>query len=106
MVLLHSSTHTIRLGVLACATSGSDDIFDGINLDTYDRWGSIKMIITHTTAVNTGAKEWCSCSAAERSTKEKVDDTAVRGLPASHPGLGAKTRLGLLLANLYNIAKP
>ncbi len=108
VVLLHSSTHTIRLGVLACATSGADDIFDGIKglLDTYDTWGSIKMIITHTTAVNTGAKEWCSCSAAERSTKEKVDDTAVRGLPASHPRLGAKTRHGLLLANLYSITKP
>ena len=68
--------------------------------------GSIKMIITDTKAVNTGAKEWCSRLAAERRTKEKVDDTAVRGLPASHPGLGAKRRHGLLLGNLYNIAKP
>ena len=57
VVCLSSSTRNlIRLGILTCVSGSSKNIFEKIKhlLDEYNAWSCIKMVITDSTAVNTG----------------------------------------------------
>jgi len=56
VVCFQSPTRCIKLGILKCESGSSMHVFEAIEdlLDQYEAWGSIKMIICDTTAVNTG----------------------------------------------------
>ena len=56
VVCLKSSARTLHLGVFACESGAAEDIFIPLQalLDEYNAWRSVKMIISDTTAVNTG----------------------------------------------------
>jgi len=56
VVCLKNSARSLNLGVLACSSGSAEDIFTPMKalLDEYDAWRSVKMIISDTTAVNTG----------------------------------------------------
>ena len=56
VVCVKNSARTLHLGILACESGSSEDIFIPIQalLDEYNAWRSIKMIISDTTVVNTG----------------------------------------------------
>lgn len=56
VVCLKNSKRTLNLGVLSCKSGSAEDIFSPMKalLNEYDAWKSVKMIISDTTAVNTG----------------------------------------------------
>lgn len=58
VVCLKNSSRVIHLGALACESGSAEDIFIPMQalLDEYNAWRSIKMIISDTTAVNTGRR--------------------------------------------------
>jgi len=57
-VCLQNEQRSIKLGILLCRSGSAGDIFNELKnlLDEFDCWERIKMIITDTTAVNTGKK--------------------------------------------------
>lgn len=59
VVCLKNSERTLNLGILACSSGSAEDIFIPLKalLDEYNAWINIKMIISDTTAVNTGPKK-------------------------------------------------
>lgn len=58
VVLQHASHPVINLGILHCKSGSANDIFIKLKelLNQYDGWNAIAMIITDTTAVNTGVR--------------------------------------------------
>ena len=58
VVCLKNPTRTLHLGILACKSGSAEDIFVQLQalLDAYNAWNSITMIVSDTTAVNTGRK--------------------------------------------------
>ena len=58
VVCLNNDRRTLQLGILACDSGTSADIYTPLHdlLDEYNAWNSIQMIISDTTAVNTGRK--------------------------------------------------
>ena len=58
VVCLRNPTRTLHLGILACKSGSAEDIFVQLQalLDEYNAWNSITMIVSDTTAVNTGRK--------------------------------------------------
>src|SRR6218665_3817405 len=56
VVCLRNSTRTLNLGVLTCDSGSAENIFIPLQalLDEYNAWRSVKLIISDTTAVNTG----------------------------------------------------
>lgn len=58
VVCLKNDRRTLQLGILACDSGNSADIYKQLQdlLDEYSAWNSIQMIISDTTAVNTGRK--------------------------------------------------
>jgi len=58
VVCLKNPTRTLHLGILACESGSAVDIFVPLQalLDEYNAWNSVRMIISDTTAVNTGRK--------------------------------------------------
>ena len=57
-ICLKNSTRTLHLGVLACNSGSAEDIFIPLQalLEEFSARRSVKMIISDTTAVNTGHK--------------------------------------------------
>ena len=55
-VCLTNERRSLFIGVLTCESGSANDIRKPLEmlLDEYDAWGSIKMIISDTTRVNTG----------------------------------------------------
>ena len=58
VVCLQSPQRALRLGILSCTSGSAENIFAPLKalLDEYQAWINIKMIISDTTAVNTGSK--------------------------------------------------
>lgn len=58
VILLKNETKEVRLDALCLKDGKAETICNGITnvLDEYDLWAAIKMLISDTTAVNTGAK--------------------------------------------------
>lgn len=58
VVCLKNDRRTLQLGILACDSGSSSDIYKPLKdlLDEYNAWNSIKMVICDTTSVNTGKK--------------------------------------------------
>lgn len=58
VVCLKSSSRVVHLGILACKSGSAEDIFIPMQalLDEYNAWRNVKMIISDTTAVNTGRR--------------------------------------------------
>ena len=58
VVLIKNAEKEVRLGILTLENMRAQKIAMGIKdiLDYFDLWASIKMIVTRTTAVNTGRK--------------------------------------------------
>ena len=56
VICLQSVKRNIKLAAVSCKSGRANDIIDSIQevLNHYDAWSSIKIIITDTTAVNTG----------------------------------------------------
>lgn len=58
VVCLTNPTRTLHLGILACKSGSAEDIFVPLQalLDEYNAWNCVRMIVSDTTAVNTGRK--------------------------------------------------
>jgi hypothetical protein len=58
VVCLKNDKRTLQLGILVCDSGSSASIYKPLKdlLDNYNAWNSIQMIISDTTAVNTGRK--------------------------------------------------
>ena len=75
VVCLQSSTRDTNLGLAKCNGSTSNEIFQEIKfiLNDFNAWSSIKMIVSDTTAVNTGRRNGVVVQLQEEMSHLKMD---------------------------------